>query len=105
VPRTITCPDLCINKHTEAPGDAIHHYWPAVSIPTMDGGKPLVVYVGFFEHDRVLRVEVGGASLDLSAARMLFAELGVKVSFAERQQAALDADAYLDELLNRRQVA
>jgi hypothetical protein len=100
--RTLpTCPDLCQNPHLEAPGDAIHHYWPATGIPTADGGKPIRVYVGYFEHDMRMRVEVGNVSLDLDGARMLLAELGIKVARAEELQAGLD----VDRLLDRYQVA
>lgn len=100
--RTLsTCPDLCQNPHLEAPGDAIHHYWPAIGIPATDGGKPMRVYIGYFEHDMRMRVEVGNVSLDLDGARMLLAELGIKVACAEELQAGLD----VDRLLDRYQVA
>lgn len=100
--RTLpTCPDLCQNPHNEQPGDAIHHYWPAIDIPQADGGRPATVFVGFYEHDMRMRVEIGDYSLDLDSARMLLAELGLKVARAE----ALQLDLDVDQLLDRYQVA
>jgi hypothetical protein len=100
--RTLpTCPDLCQNPHNEAPGDAIHHYWPAIDIPQADGGRPLTVYLGFYEHDMRMRLEIGGFSLDLTGARILLNELGLKVAHAEELQLDLD----VNRLLDRYQVA
>ncbi len=105
MPRTLpTCPDLCQNPHLEQPGDLIHHYWPAAHFPQTDDGRPLPVYIGYYEHDMRMRLEIGGFSLNLNTAAALLGDLQLKLPRMEQLQTSLDTDALLDGLLDRYQV-
>ncbi len=101
---TTACPDFCVNRHGEQPGDAVHHHTHAIDVPQADNGRPLQLFTGFYDHERQMRLEVGNHSLNLEGAQRLLAELQVKVAFMRDRQAELDADALLDGLLDRYQV-
>ena len=101
---TNICPDFCANPHREQPGDAVHHHTSPIEVPQAEDGRPLHLVAGFYDHDRMPRLDIGQYSLDLTGARQLLAELQVKVAFLERLAATLDVDAHLDRLLNQYQV-